>query len=111
MLLEQAGLTQAETATNAEINRYHLAHVAAGRRNVSGASAARVAAVYAARAGVSQEEAMARLFVAVRERKNTTTRPRGALGRFVKAEGEALTTDASPKQAAGEQQATPVKGK
>lgn len=83
-LLEHAGLTQAETAAQAAVNRHHLAHVAAGRRNLSGAYAARIAQVYAARAGVAQEEAMARLFVAVRERKHAGDRPRGASGRFIK---------------------------
>lgn len=83
-LLEQAGLTQTETAAQANVNRYHLAHVAAGRRNLSGAYAARIAAVYASRTGISQEEAVARLFVAVRERKSAGERPRGASGRFIK---------------------------
>ncbi|MFV9505976.1 MAG: helix-turn-helix domain-containing protein [Oscillochloridaceae bacterium umkhey_bin13] len=86
-LIEQAGLTQAETAAQAGVNRFHLAHVAAGRRNLSGAYAARIASVYAARVGVSQEEAMARLFVVVRQRKSEGPRPRGASGRFVKADG------------------------
>jgi transcriptional regulator with XRE-family HTH domain len=85
-LLEQAGLTQAEAAAQSSVNRYHLAHVSAGRRNLSGAYAARIAAVYAARVGVSQDEAMGRLFVAVRERKSEGPRPRGASGRFVKAD-------------------------
>lgn len=85
-LLERAGLTQAMTAAEAQVNRYHLAHVAAGRRNVSGAYAARIAAVYAARVGVTQDEALVQLFVLVRERKNTTARPRGAAGRFVRVE-------------------------
>ena len=80
-LLEQAGLTQAETAAQANVNRYHLAHVAAGRRNLSGAYAARIAVVYAAHVGSTQTEAMARLFVAVRERKSEGSRPRGASGR------------------------------
>ena len=83
-LLEQAGLTQAETAAQANVNRYHLAHVAAGRRNLSGAYAARIAVVYAAHVGSTQTEAMARLFVAVRERKSEGSRPRGASGRFIK---------------------------
>ena len=85
-LLERAGLTQAMTAAEAQVNRYHLAHVAAGRRNVSGAYAARIASVYAARVGVTQDEALARLFVPLRERKNTTVQPRGAAGRFIRAE-------------------------
>lgn len=83
-LLEQAGLTQAETAAQARVNRFHLAHVSAGRRNLSGAYAARIAAVYAARVGISQEEAMGRLFIAVRQRKSEVQRPRGASGRFIK---------------------------
>lgn len=85
-LLEQAGLTQAETASQANVNRFHLAHVSAGRRNLGGAYAARIALVYAARAGVSQEEAMARLFIAVRQRKSEVQRPRGASGRFIKSD-------------------------
>jgi hypothetical protein len=68
------------------VNRYHLAHVAAGRRNLSGAYAARIATVYATQAGLSQEEAMKRLFIAVRERKSEGPRPRGASGRFIKAD-------------------------
>ncbi|MEI6181205.1 MAG: hypothetical protein WCP31_10650 [Chloroflexales bacterium] len=88
ILLERAGLTQTQTATQAQVNRYHLAHVAAGRRNVSGAYAARIAAVYAVRLGIMQDEALAHLFVAVRERKNTTARPRGTTGRFVKTDGQ-----------------------
>jgi transcriptional regulator with XRE-family HTH domain len=82
--LEQAGLSQAETAALASVNRYHLAHVAAGRRNLSGAYAARIAAVYAARTGVSQEEAMEHLFIIVRRQKSEVQRPRGAAGRFTK---------------------------
>jgi len=85
-LLEQAGLTQAETAAQAQINRYHLAHVAAGRRNLSGAYAARIAKVYASRTDIAQDEAITRLFVAVRERKSVVSRPRGVSGRFIKAE-------------------------
>jgi hypothetical protein len=84
MLLERAGLTQAMTAAEAQVNRYHLAHVAAGRRNVSGAYAARIAAAYAAHVGITQDEALVQLFVPVRERKNTTARARGAAGRFVR---------------------------
>jgi len=108
ILLERAGLTQAETAAQAQVNRHNLAHVAAGRRNVSGASAARIASVYAARAGLTQADALAQLFVAVRERKNTTDRPRDASGRFVKAGGEAETTGSS--QTAGGERATARKG-
>lgn len=93
-LLEQAGLTQTETAAQAQINRYHLAHVAAGRRNLSGAYAARIAAVYAARTGISQDEASDRLFIAVRERKSVDVRPRGASGRFIKIEAG---RDSSPQ--------------
>jgi transcriptional regulator with XRE-family HTH domain len=93
-LLEQAGLTQTETAAQAQINRYHLAHVAAGRRNLSGAYAARIAAVYAARTGISQDEARDRLFVAVREHKSVHVRPRGASGRFIKVEAG---RDSSPQ--------------
>jgi transcriptional regulator with XRE-family HTH domain len=92
-LLEQAGLTQAETAAQAQINRHHLAHVAAGRRNLSGAYAARIAAVYAAKLAIAQEAALARLFVAVRERKSVAVRPRGATGRFIKADAN----DAPPR--------------
>ncbi len=109
-LLEQAGLTQSETAAQADVNRHHLAHVVAGRRNVSGALAARIAGVYAARVGVTPTEALGRLFMVVRERKNTTSRPRGASGRFVKAGSDANGADTAPKHAAGSQQATSVKG-
>ncbi|NTW02043.1 MAG: helix-turn-helix transcriptional regulator [Oscillochloris sp.] len=85
-LLEQAGLTQTETASQAQINRYHLAHVAAGRRNLSGAYAARIAAVYASRTGIAQDVALDQLFVVVRKCKSEGVRLRGAMGRFIKAE-------------------------
>lgn len=82
--IERAGLTQVEIAERAEVNRYHLAHIAAGRRNVGGAYATRIASVYAAQMQLSLDEALACLFTIVREQKSTTGRHRDATGRFVK---------------------------
>jgi len=90
-LLENAGLRQSVVAARAEVNRYYLSHIAAGRRNISGATAARIAAVYGNAKGITQEEATDRLFVMVAEKKNRgTPRQRDERGRFVK-------DDPSPK--------------
>ena len=71
----------------AEMSRHYLSHVAAGRRNISGAFAARIAAIYGEEKGISQEEATERLFEVVAEKKNIgTPRQRGEHGRFVKGE-------------------------
>ncbi len=86
-LLETAGLTQSEVARRAEMSRHYLSHVAAGRRNMSGAFAARIAAIYSEEKGISQKEATERLFEVVAEKKNIgTPRQRGEHGRFVKGE-------------------------
>jgi hypothetical protein len=84
-LLERAGLTQTEIAGQSHINRYHLAHVAAGRRHVGGTYATRIAMVYAARMELPLEEALTSLFTAVRERKSEGVRHRDAAGRFMRA--------------------------
>ena len=84
-LLERAGLTQTEIAGQSHINRYHLAHVAAGRRHISGTYATRIAMVYAARMKLPLEEALTSLFTAVRERKSEGVRHRDATGRFIRA--------------------------
>jgi transcriptional regulator with XRE-family HTH domain len=86
-LLETAGLTQSEVARRAEMSRHYLSHVAARRRNISGAFAARIAVIYGEEKGVSQEDATDRLFEVVAEKKNSgTPRLRGERGRFVKGE-------------------------
>jgi transcriptional regulator with XRE-family HTH domain len=84
-LLETAGLRQSDVAERAEMSRYYLSHIAAGRRNLSGATAARIAAIYGDTKGISQEEATELLFVVVAEKKHGgSPRKRGERGRFVK---------------------------
>jgi hypothetical protein len=46
LLLGTAGLRQSDVARRAQISQYSLSHIVAGRRNVGGAIAARIAAVY-----------------------------------------------------------------
>jgi hypothetical protein len=87
--IERAGLRSIELAERAAVNRFYLNHIAAGRRNLSGALAARIATVYAATTGLSLETALDRLFIVVAEKKNTGPRKRGAGGRFVKADDPA----------------------
>lgn len=95
-LLEGAGIRQSELARRINTPRSAISHVAARRRNIGGASAARIAAVYSEAAHISQEEALARLFVLVAEKKyEVSGRKRGARGRFTKQteEPEALPRD------------------
>ncbi|WP_322489299.1 helix-turn-helix domain-containing protein [Chloroflexus sp.] len=93
-LLELAGIRQSELARRINTPRSAVSHVAARRRNIGGAAAARIAAVYSEAASISQEEALARLFVPVAEKKyQVSDRKRGARGRFVK---EAEPTEEAP---------------
>lgn len=99
-LLEGAGIRQSELARRISTSRSALSHIAARRRNVGGALAGRIAAVYGEAARVSQEEALARLFVLVAEKKYAVGhRARGARGQFVK---EAAAGAAQPPDGAAD---------
>jgi plasmid maintenance system antidote protein VapI len=88
-LLEAAGIRQSELARRIKSTRSSVSHMAARRRNIGGAFAARIAAAYSEAAQVTQEEALQRLFVLVAEKKyQVADRKRGARGRFMKAEQE-----------------------
>lgn len=94
-LLERAGIRQKELAERIKMSRFSLSHIAARRRNISGAFAGRIATAYSEAAHTTYEEALALLFVPVAEKKyEVSNRKRGAGGRFVK-EAEEVDITAS----------------
>lgn len=104
-LLERAGIRQKELAERIKMSRFSLSHVAARRRNISGAFAGRIAMAYGEMMHVSHEEALAQLFVPVAEKKyEVSNRKRGARGRFAKEaeEPETLPSEGGSDKPIGE---------
>lgn len=101
-LLEAAGIRQSDLARRIQSTRSSISHIAARRRNIGGALAARIAAAYGETTHVPQEEALQRLFVLVAEKKyQVAGRKRGAHGRFVKEEQESEAQAPSNDEAQG----------
>lgn len=99
-LLEAAGIRQSELARRVNTPRSSISHMAARRRNVGGALAARIATVYSEVTHITQQEALERLFVTVAEKKyQVGNRKRGSRGQFVK-EAQEVEAPAPPTEEA-----------
>jgi hypothetical protein len=83
--ITRAGLRQAETARDAKISVFTLAHISRQRQRASEATARRIAKVYAAATSMGVDAAFSDLFVEV-DKQIRPARRRGEDGKFTKAE-------------------------